>query len=72
MSGSFDVRDPDIEQRMRELATRIGAALEGTNFGFALFLVELNTPDGALFSIRSAQRDDMVPAIEAWCHRHRQ
>lgn len=69
---SYDVRNPEIETKMRAIADRITLALEGTGFGFSLFLVEFNKKDGALFYISSAQRDDLVPIIEQWCARQRQ
>lgn len=72
MSGTFNVRNPEIETKLREIGDRIGASLNGTGFGFALFLVELNAADGGLFYISTAQRDDMVPVIEQWCARQKQ
>lgn len=72
MTGTFNVRNPEIEKKLRELGDKIGAAIEGTGFGFALFLVEYNEEGGGLFYISSAEREGMVPVIRAWCDRQRQ
>lgn len=69
---SFNVRNPEIETKLRELAQRIDAAIEGTGFGFALFLVEYDNDKGGVFYISSAEREGMVPVIQAWCARQRQ
>jgi len=72
MPGTFNVRDPEIETTLRELAAHISEALEGKPFGFALFLVEFHNADGALFYISSAQRADMLEPISQWVARNRQ
>ena len=72
MAGTFNVRNAEIETKLRQIGQRIENSLEGTPFGFALFLVEFNNADGGCFYISSAQRPDIVPVIEAWCARQRQ
>jgi hypothetical protein len=72
MAGTFNVRDPELETTLRELAGRISAALEGKPVGFALFLVEVDDPAGGLFYISSVQRADIIGPIEQWCARQRQ
>lgn len=72
MSGTFNVRNPEIETKLRELARVIDESIEGSGFGFALFLVEFEKPDGGLFYISDAQRRNIVPAIAEWCKRQSQ
>lgn len=55
MSGTFNVRDPEIETLMRRLSDRITAFLPA-NWGFTLFLYGTHAPseaqrDGGLFYI---------------------
>lgn len=70
--GAFNVRDPEIEQMMRAIANSLGTAIQGTGFTFALFLVEVNVTNGALFYISGAGTGfdaagdrTVVPAAEA-------
>jgi len=65
----YEVRNPDIERRLRTIASLVEAELpEGWAFG--LFLVRFgNTPidqGGAVFWISNAERDGMLDAVTGW------
>jgi len=72
MSGNFNVRNPELETKLRALAAHISTVLDGQPVGFALFIVEFNNADGGLFYISNAQRGDIVGPIEQWCVQQRQ
>jgi hypothetical protein len=64
---SYNVRDPEVESKLRELSEHIGARLpEG--WGFTLLLFSYG-PDGNLFYMSSAEREDVVKVMKEWIAR---
>lgn len=78
MSGSFSVRNPEIEQLLRRLADRLTLALPPEGWGFTLLLYETHEEgspprDGSMFYISSpGDRHEKLAMIEAWIKRQRQ
>lgn len=65
---SYNVRNPEIESKLRELAHRVGDDMpEG--WGFALLLFSYGEK-GNLFYISSAQRDDIIKVMREWIARN--
>ncbi len=67
MSPQFEVRNPEVEQRMKE----IGRILKDTmpqGFGFALLIFSYEP--GSMFYLSSAERDTMIAAMREFIQKH--
>ena len=63
----YEVRDDDKQRALKTIATMVdGETPEG--MGFAVFLFDFG-PNGALFYMSSAQRDDIVSMLKEWIAR---
>lgn len=63
----YEVKDPAVQATLIKLGGLIRASLP-PGWGFSLFLVQYG-PDGAMFYLSSANRDDMVQALREWLAR---
>jgi len=68
--AGFNVRNPDLEQVLRELGHDIRGRLPD-GFGFTLLLFSLGA-GGSLFYLSSADRDDMIRAMREFIGRNTQ
>ena len=59
----YDVRDKVIEDKMKELATKISSFLP-KSWGFNLLIFEYNQKDGAVFYISSAEKQNVIEMLE--------
>jgi hypothetical protein len=73
MTREYEVRDPDIEQRLRDIGGRLGAALEGSTYGFALLLCgkEGTAAEHNAFYISNFDRGDMLKLLQEFINRER-
>jgi hypothetical protein len=76
--GSYNVRNPDVEAALRELAQDIKARVPD-GFGFTLMIFSYGQtglakegPAGSMFYISSAERQDMVQAMKEFIARNTQ
>lgn len=61
---NYKVFNEDIEFRLKELGDLIGSQMP-MGWGFTLLIFDFNKgPDGSLFYISNAQRDDMVAMMK--------
>ena len=75
---SYNVRSPAIESALRELASHIKTQVPD-GFGFTLLIFSYGQtglakegPEGSMFYISSAQRQDMVRAMKEFIQRNTQ
>ncbi len=55
--------DPEVIERMNELAQLIGGAMPNDNIGFVLLMFDKG-PDGWMNYISSCERDGMIESME--------
>src|SRR5688572_5141320 len=65
---TFNVRDTEIETKLREIGGKIGATLPA-QYGFALFLFSHEQEGSNVFYISSDQRDGVISAVREWLNR---
>lgn len=71
----FDVKNPEIEGKLRELGNQLNDSMpEG--FGFALLMFDYTKREnpinqGAMFYISSAKREDMIKAMEEFLEKQK-
>jgi hypothetical protein len=66
---SFEVRNEEIEARLKEIGTRIRASLEGTDHGFVLLIFSFGE-GGNMFYTSNAQRQDVCNAMREFIAKH--
>jgi hypothetical protein len=68
--GTFEVRDPAIEARMKEIGNGLRAAIEAVpGYGFALLIFQYGE-GGNMFYTSSAQRDDVIDAMKEFIEKN--
>lgn len=60
----FDVENEQVRATLNSIAKKIGGALD-KGWGFTLLLFEFG-PDGSLFYISSAEREDVIRMVKEW------
>jgi hypothetical protein len=73
MTREYEVRDPDIEARLRDIGGRVGAALEGSTYGFVLLMCgKEGTPEEHnAFYIANVDRGDVLKMMQEFINRER-
>jgi hypothetical protein len=66
---AFEVRNEEIEQRLKEIGTRIRDSLENTGYGFALLIFSFGE-EGDMFYTSNAQRQDICNAMREFIAKH--
>jgi hypothetical protein len=67
---AFEVRNPAIEERLRDIGRTIKASMpEGYGFTVLIFSYE-GAPNGSMFYISSAERDTMIAAMREFIQKH--
>jgi hypothetical protein len=65
---NYNVRNEEIEAKLKEWGNRIGQSLKSDmprGWGFTLLMYSYGTnPKGGMFYISSAEREDMIKAME--------
>lgn len=65
---SYNVSDPEVEATLRELSQHVGSRLpEG--WGFTLLLFSYG-PNGNLFYMSSAEREDVINVMKEFIQRN--
>lgn len=59
----FQVRDEQMEQKLRDIGGRLRTALDGTGHGFALLIFTFGE-GGNMFYTSNAQREDIVKCMQ--------
>ena len=65
----YEVKDEAIKGKLRELGGMMKNALEGTNYGFSLFLFQFDGPN--MFYISTASREDVLKSLEEFIKKQR-
>jgi hypothetical protein len=64
----YEVRDPEVEARLREIAKLLAAATKdipgGRRYGFMLMIFCFDAPE--TFYMSNANRDDVVQVLKDW------
>lgn len=64
---SFEVRNPEIEEKLREIGRAIQADMSD-GFGFALLIFSYKP--GSMFYLSSADRESMIAAMREFIQKH--
>lgn len=63
----FEVRNPEVEKKLREIGRTIGEQMP-PGFGFALLIFSFQP--GSMFYISSSERDSMIAAMREFIAKH--
>jgi len=64
---TFEVRNPEIEEKLREIGRTIRETMPA-GFGFTLLIFSYQP--GSMFYISSAERDTMIAAMREFIAKH--
>lgn len=68
----YEFKNPEIEAKLKDIGQRVGDAVKGSNYGFALFLYEFGEGDDkGLFYIANGRREDVVKMLHEFLDRNK-
>lgn len=70
MEENYEVHNEEIKTLLKEEGKAFAMRMP-KGWGFTLFMFDLNTSDGSMFYISSAQREDMIKALEEFIEKQK-
>lgn len=68
MLGTYEVRDPEAEKKLREIGNKLADNMP-PGYGFTLMIYQFGE-QGNMFYFSNAQRDDMINVMREFIQKH--